>query len=651
MGACFCLARPSSPDVADTNHGERDELEGLLASDDAADTLSLHSNVGRRRGKNKKKKTRRRVGWGIAGRDQNSTGPKTVQLFGWHLFGKPLHTPPEEETPFTNAQVDLSSSDEGESDREGLTSTQPGPSSMPRLLSTSTLDSIPDAAPLEESAIARLVESTQPGAQWGPERTDEELAREELELARAEEAAAGTLGVPIVSPKSCPAVAPLEVSSDIEDTPTPKSRTHRSPMISPAQIPSPPKIVQALPPPSDTQSESSSTHTSQNKTPLTADEQRIAAQAKAIRRAMRNQRKRLQERAEAEADLAAGGFDNAPPPLHPDGGGFEGFQGSGEDGVVVLPLHLTSHEDEFGPFVHPEHLATSSHTSSSRSRSRRSAPLEDANTTLATTVQEDDFGDDGVDYGMEYAGRSKRATRPDGESGSAGTSQRSKSVSWVGGSDRGGSVDGSTGQKPKSKSKSRSKQGVLPNHVPLPPSSTGSNEHLYYQTGSHPPFDRPIYEDHPLASTDPSLRKHKKKRSQTSHQPNPSQGSVHSSSSMSLPPTVYQNHTTSPLTHGYPQEFNGVPGGDFDGTPGGFDGTPGGFDGVPGDFEEPLHDGYFVDPLQDQSHLYTQEYSPLDGIPRGFSNASGGARRNTLPLVGDGESAMGRSQRAYSTGA
>lgn len=99
-----------------------DELEGLLAESDDAETLSLHSNLGDR---DRRRKKRRQ--------------PKGIRLFGYDLFGRPpIHLPEDK-------QDDIGSSRR----RERAPSPQ-----RTRTISSSTLDS--DASPLDPSAIEEL---------------------------------------------------------------------------------------------------------------------------------------------------------------------------------------------------------------------------------------------------------------------------------------------------------------------------------------------------------------------------------------------------------------------------------------------------------------------------------------------------------------
>lgn len=125
-----------------------DELEGLLADADDADTISLHSNVGERR------------------RERRRRPRKGITLFGYDLFGRP--------------PIHLSDSEDEHDARDGR---------RDRTISSSTLDS--DAAPLDPSAIdelsaARLAAATA-AAEDERRRAKEErraLRRERKELKR-----------------------------------------------------------------------------------------------------------------------------------------------------------------------------------------------------------------------------------------------------------------------------------------------------------------------------------------------------------------------------------------------------------------------------------------------------------------------------------
>ena len=124
-----------------------DELEGLLADTDDAETLSLHSNIGRDDGRKRKRQRPR----------------KGIKLFGFDLFGRPPIQLPEDE------EID-----------EALHR------SRTRTISASTLDS--DAAPLDPSTIAQL--SAARLAESEAQREQERLAKEERRRRRREKKAA-----------------------------------------------------------------------------------------------------------------------------------------------------------------------------------------------------------------------------------------------------------------------------------------------------------------------------------------------------------------------------------------------------------------------------------------------------------------------------
>lgn len=123
-----------------------DELEGLLQDTDDAETLSLHSNIGRDDGRKRKRRRPR----------------KGIKLFGFDLFGKPPIQLPED-------------------DDDGI-----GRRARSRTVSASTLDS--DAAPLDPSTIEQL--STARAAEGAAQRDTERLAKEERRRRRREKKAA-----------------------------------------------------------------------------------------------------------------------------------------------------------------------------------------------------------------------------------------------------------------------------------------------------------------------------------------------------------------------------------------------------------------------------------------------------------------------------
>jgi hypothetical protein len=159
IGSCLPCVAPNAD--SDDERGQnrtvgqnsaREELERLLdepiTDHEDVETMSLHSNVGRRTGKSRKKKPSTR---------------KSVRVFGIDLFGR---------------RPALS----GEEDDENHDEYARRPRTRPRAISTSNLDA--DAAPLDD---ATLDFRTQALERWAPPQTDEELAAEEaLEQQRAE---------------------------------------------------------------------------------------------------------------------------------------------------------------------------------------------------------------------------------------------------------------------------------------------------------------------------------------------------------------------------------------------------------------------------------------------------------------------------------
>lgn len=148
-----------SDDDMEAQNSARPELDGLLfdsehdPTDVEADALSLHSNFGMSNGSasNKGRKKRRRK----AG--------KYVRIFGYDLFGRPRM--PDPSPP---ASEDESSALDPQSQNNRLRRSTPTP-----------LD--PDAAPLEDAAIATL-SSSHVGTglgKWDAPLTDEQIALEE----------------------------------------------------------------------------------------------------------------------------------------------------------------------------------------------------------------------------------------------------------------------------------------------------------------------------------------------------------------------------------------------------------------------------------------------------------------------------------------
>jgi hypothetical protein len=131
----------------------REELERLLdepiTDHEDVETMSLHSNVGRRTGKSRKKKP--------------STTRKSVRVFGIDLFGRRPALP-------------------GEEDDQNHDEYARRPRTRPRAISTSNLDE--DAAPLDDATLDFRTRALE---RWAPPQTDEELAAEEArEQQRAE---------------------------------------------------------------------------------------------------------------------------------------------------------------------------------------------------------------------------------------------------------------------------------------------------------------------------------------------------------------------------------------------------------------------------------------------------------------------------------
>jgi hypothetical protein len=159
IGSCLPCVAPNadSDDERSQNrtvgqNSAREELERLLdepiTDHEDVETMSLHSNVGRRAGKSRKKKP---------------TTRKSVRVFGIDLFGR---------------RPTLA----GEEDDENHDEYTRRPRTRPRAISTSNLDE--DAAPLDD---ATLDFRTRAQERWAPPRTDEELAAEEaLEQQRVE---------------------------------------------------------------------------------------------------------------------------------------------------------------------------------------------------------------------------------------------------------------------------------------------------------------------------------------------------------------------------------------------------------------------------------------------------------------------------------
>ena len=122
-----------------------DELEGLLQDTDDAETLSLHSNIGRDDSRRRKRRRPR----------------KGIKLFGFDLFGKPPIQLPDDDDDDLRAP-------------------------RSRTISSSTMDS--DAAPLDPSTIEQL--SAARAAEGAAQREAERLAKEERRRRRREKKAA-----------------------------------------------------------------------------------------------------------------------------------------------------------------------------------------------------------------------------------------------------------------------------------------------------------------------------------------------------------------------------------------------------------------------------------------------------------------------------
>ncbi|KAG9038747.1 hypothetical protein FS837_001171, partial [Tulasnella sp. UAMH 9824] len=314
----------------------RDELEGLLASassDDDADAMSLHSNVGgnrktrRKKGKGKKKQ---RDAWGVVGRNLSVNSRRSLQMFGWYPFGKPIALPE-------------SSDEEDEVAREGRRT---------RTLSNATNDS--DAAPLDTSDIAsRVTEEEQRKknldlmrSNFEPEVTNEDLEREERELAEQEEAAAvAAFSFPAVPPRS-PIEPPAEPEPEAPSHPEPAPEEEEEVVPAPSvaddqtfvtddtlatETSSPTLPRTPLSPPPFTPSSQPPSAPAATSTPQSHAD-RIKKAAKEQRRRMREEAARIKKEAiERRAEAAAGGF------------GFE------------EPQVEAQHPQEFGEFVVGQH--------------------------------------------------------------------------------------------------------------------------------------------------------------------------------------------------------------------------------------------------------------------------------------------------------
>ncbi|KAG8894473.1 hypothetical protein FRB99_001246 [Tulasnella sp. 403] len=437
VSPCLCgsTARPDSPDIDEQQQSgrhifSRDELEGLLASassDEDADVMSLHSNIGQRTKRSKRnKKGKKHDAWGMLGRNFSTSRRRSMLMFGWHPFGKPT------------GQITLSDDDEA-----------PGPSRRRhnRALSTTT-DS--DASPLDSSAIAQLVSSddrdqtsTTPMNSFQPDQTDEDLIQEERQLAEREEAQAPPefsfpVEEPVLSAPSLTTAPTSELVPEQTETGTVlglalSSATSMSPQSS---IPAPltPTSPSFSPPP-----DLKLTH------PHSA---RIREAAREQRRRIREEAKRIaREEIERRAEAAAGGFN-----------GEENL----EFGEYVGPIPVTDGvawtETSEGTSYHPP------------------APLPAQPQVQQPTPKSDDDADSLLDYGAEYAHRPKRKSPRSGASGS----DRTRSVARNDTAEV-QSVGSSTG----STSRHRSRGPKSATAFPLPPSTVGSAE---VQLPPHPPI-------------------------------------------------------------------------------------------------------------------------------------------------------------------
>lgn len=136
-----------------------DELEGLLADSDEAETLSLHSNIGDRNRRRKKK-------------PRNKKG---IRVFGFDLFGRPpIYLSEDEDGGLTGGR--------GSQRRRHSVDAEAEDSDRVRTLSTSTLDS--DASPLDLSTINEL-SAAQMAASLAREE-EERKAKEERRKKRKE---------------------------------------------------------------------------------------------------------------------------------------------------------------------------------------------------------------------------------------------------------------------------------------------------------------------------------------------------------------------------------------------------------------------------------------------------------------------------------
>ncbi|VDC05886.1 unnamed protein product [Peniophora sp. CBMAI 1063] len=149
-----CIRSPPPSSDPHQQHRRYSDLERLLANDSTAsldhdaDALSLHSNAGR--GGTRRKK---------------SVFPKSITLFGYHLFGRPpIHLPEDEPSLEPSRPI--------------------RPPHTDRVVSTASLDPIPDAAPLDADAIqARANEEAERAERKKRRREKREAKRAALALA------------------------------------------------------------------------------------------------------------------------------------------------------------------------------------------------------------------------------------------------------------------------------------------------------------------------------------------------------------------------------------------------------------------------------------------------------------------------------------
>lgn len=133
-----------------TSRSRLDELEGLLAESDDAETMSLHSNLGDRNRSRRKRRQR-----------------KGIRVFGYDLFGRPpIHLPEDEEEGSGSSRR-----------RERAPESQ-----RTRTISSSTLDS--DASPLDPSMIDEV--SAAQAVERAAKEEEERRAKEERRQRRRE---------------------------------------------------------------------------------------------------------------------------------------------------------------------------------------------------------------------------------------------------------------------------------------------------------------------------------------------------------------------------------------------------------------------------------------------------------------------------------